>query len=150
MTATETDSGWVGRPFKRKEDARLTTGKGKYLGDIQAAGMTHLCFHRSSHAHAKIKGIDTSRAESMPGVLAVITGEELKDEVLGFPQAVVVPALEANYPVFWPLAIDKVKFHGEPVAAVVAIDKYQAEYAAIAITVEYDPLPVTLDPENAL
>ena len=150
MTATETDLGWVGRPFKRKEDGRLTTGKGKYLGDIQVAGMTHLCFHRSSHAHAKIKGIDTSRAEKMPGVLAVITGAELKDEVLGFPQPVVVPALEANYPVFWPLAIDKVKFHGEPVAAVVAIDKYQAEDAAIAITVEYDPLPVTLDPEQAL
>ncbi len=149
MTTTES-SDWVGRPFKRKEDYRLTTGKGQYLADILAPGMTHLVFHRSTHAHALLKKVDTSKAEKMPGVLAVISGDQLKDEILGFPQPVVVPALPANYPIFWPLAFDKVKFHGEPIAAVVAVDKYQAEDAAATIEVDYESLPVVLDPEKAL
>lgn len=149
-TATTESSDWVGRSFKRKEDHRLTTGKGQYLADIAAPGMTHLVFHRSTHAHALIKKVDTSKAAKMPGVLAVITGAELKGQILGFPQPVVVPALEANYPTFWPLALDKVKFHGEPIAAVVAVDKYQAEDAALAIEVEYESLPVVLDAERAL
>ena len=144
------DGGWVGKKFNRKEDHRLTTGKGKYLADMTLPGMLHLVFARSEHAHAKIKSIDVSAAKAMPGVMAVLTGEDIKDNLLSMPQPVVVPLLPANYPQHWPLAVGKVKFHGEPVAAVVARDKYVAEDAAETIVVEYDPLPYVGDPKSAL
>jgi carbon-monoxide dehydrogenase large subunit len=109
-----------------------------------------MVFARSQHAHARIKSIDTSAAEAMPGVVKVVTGADIKDKIPSLPQPVVVPALPAHYPTFWPLAVGKVKFHGEPVAAVVARDKYVAEDAAEAIVVEYEPLPYVGDPESAL
>ncbi len=143
-------SHWVGKNFPRKEDGRLTAGKGRYLADLHMPGMGHLVFVRSSHAHARLTRVDTKAAAGMPGVLAVITGDQLKDEINGFPLPVVVPALPANYPKFWPLAVGKVRFHGEPVAAVVALDPYQAEDAALAVEIDYDPLPVVLDAEQAL
>jgi carbon-monoxide dehydrogenase large subunit len=143
-------TGWVGSKFNRKEDRRLLVGKGKYLADLAEPGMLHLVFARSQRAHARIKRIDTSAAAAMPGVVKVVTGADIKDKIPSLPQPVVVPALPANYPKFWPLAVDKVKFHGEPVAAVVARDKYTAEDAAEAIVVEYDPLPYVGDPESAL
>ena len=143
-------SGWVGRQFNRKEDHRLTTGKGQYFADILVPGMLHLVFVRSSHAHARIKRIDTRAARALPGVIAVVTGADIKDEIKSLPQPVVVPALPARYPTFWPLAVDKVKFHGEPVAAVVARDRYVAEDAAELVEIDYEPLPIVRDMEEAL
>jgi len=86
----------------------------------------------------------------MPGVVAVVTGEDIKDKILSMPQPVVVPLLPAKYPEHWPLAVGKVKWHGEPVAAVVARDKYVAEDAMETIVVEYEPLPYVGNPTEAL
>ena len=142
--------GWVGRQFNRKEDHRLTTGKGQYFADMVIPGTLHLVFVRSKHAHALIKRIDVSAAKAIPGVVAVVTGEDIRGAIKSLPQPVVVPALPARYPTFWPLAVDKVKFNGEPVVAVVARDKYVAEDAADAVEIEYEPLPYVGDMEEAL
>ena len=149
MSDVVKQQGWVGRKFNRKEDYRLTTGKGQYFSDIVVPGMLHLVFVRSQHAHARIKRIDIDVAKGFPGVVAVVTGAEIRDLIKSLPQPVVVPALPARYPTFWPLAVDKVKFHGEPVAAVVARDKYVAEDAADAVAIEYEPLPIIGDMEDA-
>jgi len=142
--------GWVGKKFSRKEDHRLLTGKGKFLADMILPGMLHIVFARSDQAHAKILSIDISEALAMPGVVAVVTGEDIKDKILSMPQPVVVPLLPAKYPEHWPLAVGKVKWHGEPVAAVVARDKYVAEDAMETIVVEYEPLPYVGNPTEAL
>jgi aerobic carbon-monoxide dehydrogenase large subunit len=132
---------WIGREFKRKEDLRLLTGRGQYIGDLRVAGMLDLVFVRSQHAHARIRKIDVAKAKAMPGVIAVVTGADIEHAIKSMPVPVVVPALPARYPKFWPLAVGKVKFHGEPVAAVVATDRYRAEDAAEAIEIDYEPLP---------
>lgn len=141
---------WIGAPMPRKEDLRLITGQGKYLADIVIPGTLHAVFVRSDHAHARITAIDTSEAESMVGVIAVVTGQDTKAAIKSMLQPVLKPNLEAKYPNFWPLAVDKVKFHGEPVAVVVARDKYTAVDAAECVYVDYEELPVVLDPEQAL
>lgn len=145
-----TSEGWVGTEFHRKEDHRLITGKGRYFADMARPDALHLVFKRSDHAHARIESIDTSAARAMPGVVAVVTGDDIKDAILPMPQPVVVPALPATYPRHWPLAVGKVKWHGEPVVAAVARDPYIAEDAIEAIEVEYEPLPYVGDPESAL
>ena len=141
---------WVGKKFNRKEDHRLTTGKGRFLADLTAPGMLHLTFVRSERAHAIIKNIDTSAAIALPGVIAIVTGEDIKDEILPMPQPVVQPALPARFPKHWPLAVGKVKFHGEPVAAIVTRDKYVGADAAELIAVDLEELPYVGDPESAL
>ncbi|MEM7466868.1 MAG: xanthine dehydrogenase family protein molybdopterin-binding subunit [Pseudomonadota bacterium] len=143
-------SAWIGAPMPRKEDLRLITGHGKYLADIVIPGALHAVFVRSEYAHALITGVDKSEAESMPGVVAVVTGQDIKDEIKSMLQPVLKPNLEAKYPDYKPLAIDKVKFHGEPVAVVIARDKYVAVDAAERVYVDYEELPVVLNPENAL
>ena len=145
-----TSSEWMGARLGRKEDRRLVSGQGKYLGDIVLPGMLHAVFVRSDHAHAKIVSVDTSEATKIPGVVAAFSGDDLKDEIEALPKAVLLPNLEAHYPTFWPLAVGKVKYHGEPIAIVVARDKYTAEDAAELVEVEYDELPVNIDPEAAL
>ena len=142
--------GWFGAKFNRKEDQRLLTGRGRYIADIVVPGMLHLVFVRSQVAHARIKSIDTSKAKAMPGVVAVITGDDIKDQIAPLPQPVVVPNMPAKYPTHWPLAVGKVRFHGDALAAVVARDKYVAEDAAEAIEVDYEELPYVGDPEAAL
>lgn len=145
-----TSEGWLGAKFNRKEDQRLITGRGRYVADIVVPGMLHLVFVRSQVAHARIKGIDTSKAKAMPGVVEVLTGADIKDKITPLPVAVVVPNMPAKYPKHWPLAVDKVRFHGDAVAVVVARDKYIAEDAAEAIEVDYEELPYVGDPEKAL
>ena len=146
----KTPGGWFGARLSRKEDFRLTTGRGRYIGDITLPGMLHLVFVRSQVAHARLKSIDTSAARAMPGVVAVLTGEDIKDHILPMPAPVVVPNLPGKFPQHWPLAVGKVRFHGDAVAAVIARDKYVAEDAAEAVVVEYDELPYVGDPEQAL
>ncbi len=134
----------------RKEDLRLITGKGKYISDIVLPRMLHAVFVRSDYAHAKILSIDTTAAEALPGVVCVVTGADIVDEMRSMPQPVLLPNLPAKYPTFYPLCVDKVKFHGGPVALVIARDKYVAVDAAELVEVEYEELPVILDPEAAL
>ncbi len=151
MAEKSNGKGWVGVDFKRKEDHRLTTGKGAFFGDLSEPGMLHLVFVRAERAHARIKSIDTSKAKALPGVVIVVTGADIKDQIRSMPQKVVVPALPARYPTHWPLAMEKVKFHGEAVAAVVARDKYTAEDAAELVTVEYgEDLPFVANAAMAL
>ena len=141
---------WMGTPLPRKEDRRLLTGKGKYVSDIVIPGALHAVFVRSEYAHAKILSIDTSEAEELAGIERIYTGDQIKHLIKSMPQPIVQPALPAHYPTFWPLAVDKVTFHGEPVALVVARDKYVAEDAAELVFVDYEELEPVLDPEEAL
>ena len=150
INAVEHSKDWLGARLARKEDQRLVSGHGRYLADIVLPGIVHAVFVRSEYAHARIISIDTTEAEAMPGVIAVYTGASIKDIIKPMPQPVLLPNLPARYPTFWPLAVDKVKFHGEPVALIIARDKYIAEDAAESVFVDYDELPVILDPERAL
>ena len=149
----ETASGetrWIGRSLERREDVRLLTGQGAYLADLRIPDCLHLCFVRSTHAHAKIGEIGLESALAMPGVVGAITGAELAKDMQGQKIPVLIPAFAANYRQYWPLAVDEAYWHGEPLAAIVAEDKYVAEDAAAAVEVDYEPLPVVTDAEAAL
>lgn len=138
----------IGRPLARREDERLLTGRGRYLDDIQVPGCLHACFVRSPHAHARIDGIDAERARSLPGVVAVVTGQDLDAWTSRLKMA---PPIEGLHPMEFPtLPIDKVRFHGDPVACVVATDAYLAEDAAEAVAVDYTPLEPVVDIASAL
>lgn len=141
---------WMGARLERKEDLRLVSGQGKYLADLVLPGMLHAVFVRSEYAHARITGIDASAARALPGVVDVITGEEIRAHVKSMRQPVLLPNLPAKYPDYHALAVDKVKFHGDPVAVVIARDKYLAEDAAELVVVDYEELPVVVDAEQAL
>ncbi|MFT4560902.1 MAG: carbon-monoxide dehydrogenase large subunit [Gammaproteobacteria bacterium] len=146
----KTNNSWMGSRLPRKEDLRLVTGQGKYISDIVLPRMVHAVFVRSDHAHAKILSIDTSAALALPGVICVVTGDDIADELRSMPQPVLLPNLPAKYPEFYPLCVGKVKFHGAPVALVIARDKYTAEDASELVEIEYEELPVVVDPEAAL
>ena len=141
---------WMGARMERKEDLRLVMGQGKYLADIVLPGMLHAVFVRSEYAHAKILSIDTSAARALPGVVDILTGEDFRHAVKSMRQPVLLPNLPAKYPEYLALAVDKVKYHGDPVAVVIARDKYIAEDAAELVMVDYEELPVVLDAEAAL
>ena len=111
--------------------------------------MLYMAVVRSTEAHAKIVSIDTSAAKALPGVHGVFTGEDL-DLGAGLPMAWVPPGVEIKTPEHWPLAKGEVKYVGQAVAVVVGEDKYGVVDAAEQVIVEYDPLPVVVDPEKAL
>ena len=135
----------VGQRVKRREDPRLIQGRGTYVDDVKIAGMQHLAFKRSDVAHARIRSIDTSAAKAMPGVEAVFTGAEIAAFVKPVPILTPFPSPDHRA-----VAIDVVRYAGEPVAVVVAADRYLARDAADAVVVEYEPLPVVVDPELAM
>jgi carbon-monoxide dehydrogenase large subunit len=150
MSATIGANGkWVGQPLRRKEDPPLITGRGTYTDDHVLPGMLHAAIIRSPEAHARIVSIDTAAAKERPGVHAVITGDEL-DWAAGLPCAWVPPGVEVNTPDHWPLAKGAVKHVGDPVAVVVGESRYAVVDAAEDVVVEYEPLPVVVDPEAAL
>ncbi|MCH8063184.1 MAG: molybdopterin-dependent oxidoreductase [Chloroflexi bacterium] len=137
-----------GSSIKRREDPKLITGQGNYVDDIKLFGMLHMTLVRSPHAHAEIKSIDTSRAEALDGVVAVYTGEDLKEQLGSVPVAWVVPnTKEVPHP---PLALGKVRFVGDVVVAVVATDPSIAADAAVLVEVEYDLLPVVVVMEESV
>jgi len=140
---TSEEIGGMGHSIKRMEDPRFIRGKGSYVDDIQMAGMLHLDIVRSPYAHAKIKRIDPSRALAIPGVLSVITGETLAKYNLHW-----MPTLMSDTQMVLP--VDKVMFQGQEVAAVLATDRYIAADGVEAVEVEYEPLPVVVDPFKAL
>ena len=139
----------LGGRMRRKEDARLITGRGQYVDDFALPGTVHMAIVRSPEAHARIVSIDSSAALSRPGVQAVLTGEDL-DLGAPLPMVWVPPGVEIKTPEHWPLARGAVKHVGDPVAVVVGEDKYAVVDAAEDVIVEYDPLPAVVDPEAAL
>lgn len=140
----------LGTPIKRREDPRLITGQATYVDDIKLSGMLYMSVLRSPYGHARILNINTEAAKKHPGVKAVYTVADIKG-ILG-PVAVAVPLGEiANgMGVRLPLAEDKVRFYGDPVAVVVATSRYTARDARDLIEVEYEPLPAVVDTEKAL
>src|SRR2546427_572073 len=139
---------YVGTRTKRKEDPRLITGSSTYVDDVKLPGLLHVAVVRSMHAHAKIKSIDVSAAQKLPGVVAVATGEELRDKLGSVPCAAQIPDLKVpRHPV---LALGKVRYVGEAVAAVVADNPYLAQDAADLAEVDYEALPAVVDPLQAL
>ncbi len=135
----------IGERVKRREDPRLIQGQATYVDDIKLPGMLHLAFKRSDIAHGVIRRIDTSAAAAMEGVELVITGAELAERLGPMPIGTPFPA-----PDHYSVAPDRVRYVGEPVAVVVAEDRYLARDAADAIEVEYDELPAVVDPEAAM
>ena len=144
-----TGNGHVGRALRRKEDPRLITGRSSYVDDINLTGQLWAAWVRSPEAHAKIVSIDTSAAKARPDIVAVYTHEDLDMEA-GLPMAWVPPGVEVNTPDHWVLAKGEVKHVGDPVALVIGRDRYSVVDAAEDVLVEYDPLPVVVDPEAAL
>jgi aerobic carbon-monoxide dehydrogenase large subunit len=141
----------VGQSLKRKEDPRMITGRANYTDDMTLPGMLYAAIVRSPEAHAAIVSIDRSAAEEHPGVVAVLTGEDLAQD-FEQPMAMVwdPPGVAINTPECWPLQRGEVKHVGDPVAVVVGTDKYGVVDAAERVVVEYDPKPVVVDPERAL
>ena len=129
--------------LKRKEDPRFIRGQGNYLDDIRLPGMVYGQVLRSPYAHARIVSIDTSRALAHPGVAAVVTAKDL--ETLGLAW---MPTI--SYDTQAVLAGDKVRFQGQEVAFVIAVDEYTANDALSLIDVEYDPLPPVVNARKAL
>jgi carbon-monoxide dehydrogenase large subunit len=139
----------VGARIKRREDPRFITGEGRYLDDIRLPGMVHAAVLRSPYAHARILSIDTTAARSMPGVLAVWTGQDLAG-LNPLPCAWPAGGVQNNVNTPRVLAIDRVRWTGEGVACVVAETREQAYDALEAIRVDYEPLPAVVDAEAAL
>ncbi|CAL9345829.1 xanthine dehydrogenase family protein molybdopterin-binding subunit [Streptomyces sp. enrichment culture] len=139
----------VGRARLRKEDARLLTGQTHWTDNIQAVGMLHLAILRSPMAHARLERVDVSPALELPGVVAAFTGSDLAEGMGSLPCAwpVTEDMVHPDHP---PLAVDEVRHAGDPVAVVVARDRYAAADALEAVEVEYEPLPAVLDLEAAL
>ena len=136
---------WIGEPLVRKEDEAILTGRARYIDDLEpVARLCHAAIVRSPHPHARIRGIDVARAEALPGVVAVVTGRQLLETVGSIPSVVRTPAR------YFPFAHDKVRYVGEPVAVVVAHDRYIAEDAAELVEVDYEPLPGVSTIEDAI
>ena len=134
----------MGHRMKRKEDPRFIQGKGNYVDDVKLPRMVHMDIVRSPYAHAKILKIDASEALKMPGVLAVITGEDLKKA----GNLHWMPTLMSDTQMVLP--IEKVVYYAQEVCCVIATDRYIAADAVEKVVVDYDPLPVVVDPFEAL
>jgi len=139
-----TDNGVLGSSVPRKEDLRLLTGRGRYVSDMVLPGMLHVAFVRSPFAHAMVTGVDAAAALALPGVAAVVAGDDPKFVGVRITARSELPGyVETSQPVLaWP----KVRFAGEAVAVVVAADRAVAADAAGLVEVGYEPLPVVVDP----
>jgi aerobic carbon-monoxide dehydrogenase large subunit len=136
----------VGSRIKRREDPRLIMGRGTYVDDIQLPRMTYAAILRSPYAHARIRGIDVSKAKALPGVVAVMTGADLQGK--NVPCGWTLPDIKvAPHPA---LAVGKVRYTGDAVAVVVAEERYIARDALDLIEVDFEPLPVVVDAEQAI
>lgn len=139
--------GWTGTSVRRKEDDRLVRGRGLFTDDELEPGMLHLCILRSPYAHARILKVDTAAAEALPGVACVLTGKDIAAHCDPYMQIGPPPCDRIRD---LPMAVDKVLFQGEPVAAVAAESAALAEDAAQLIDVEYEMLDAVVDAEDAL
>jgi carbon-monoxide dehydrogenase large subunit len=143
----------VGARVKRSEDRRILTGQGRFVDDVTLPGMVHAAFRRSPVSHGRLLSIDVSAARALPGVVAVYTGEDIRAGVNPIIAGHVVgidrmPGLQS--PPFWPMAVDKVRFVGDPLALVLAESRYIAEDACELILEEYEPLDPIVTYDDAL
>src|SRR2546430_17004612 len=145
----------MGAEVKRKEDPRLITGRLTYVTDVVLPGMHHVAFVRSPHAHARIRRIDAAAATRRPGVLRVVTGEDIRTRCAPLPLE--GASAEGSGPggdnigrKHYPLSLDRVRHVGEAVAAVVATSEAVAVDAAAEIVVDWEPLPAVTDPFAAM
>jgi len=145
MAAQFTGEKLVGQSIARKEDRRLLTGHGTFIEDMHPLpNIHHAAILRSPHSHARIRSIDIEEARRIEGVMGILTGEDVARMSQAFPVA------SPHSPPYYSSAIDKVRFVGEPVAVVVARDRYIAEDALDTIVVDYEALPAVVHPEKAL
>lgn len=154
----EISAGFIGRSIKPEKSSRFLTGNGLYVSDVRLPNMLHAALVRSIHAHARIRGVDVKDALRLDGVIGVWTGREIEGRISPFPESFeihparwlqgVKPVLQGPRPTA--LARRKVHYVGEPVAILVAEDRAKAEDASDAITVEYEELPVVVDPTESL
>lgn len=144
-TVTDYAQKWVGQSVPRQEDPGLLTGQGRFIDDLNpVAGIRHAAILRSPHGHAEILRIDVSRAERLAGVIGVLTGADVA--VMSKP----ISNMISDRIRFYPCAISRARYFGEPVAVVVAENRYVAEDALELIDVEYQPLRAAVDPEAAM
>jgi len=143
-------SKYVGTSVLRKEDPELITGQAVYTDDLVVPGMLWMEVVRSPYAHAKINGVDLSKALAMPGVVAAFSGEDLASDWTGPLLMAWAVTQDINNPPHWPLAKDKARHQGDGVAVVVAETRAAAVDAAEAVDVDYGDLPVVVDMEAAL
>ena len=140
---------YIGSPIRRGEDVRFLTGKANFVDDIKLPNMLHAAILRSPHAHARIKAVDVTRARSTAGVTAIFTFEDIAPFAKPIPvRLYLLPGLEQFLQ--YPLARDKVRYVGEPVAVVIGESRYVAEDALDAIEVSYEPLPAVVDVRQSL
>src|SRR5581483_2737358 len=141
----------VGARIQRREDPRLITGHGRYVDDMHLTGMAHMVVVRSPHAHARVVRIDLTDAAAAPGVVAVYTARDFRTVLAGaLPVAPAFVPDKKQVPDQFPIAEDEVVYQGQPVAVVVAEDRYLASDAAQLVRVDYDPLPAVMDLEKAM
>src|ERR1700682_1568310 len=140
----------IGASIKRREDPELVTGSGNFVEDISQTALAYLYVVRSTQAHARIEAIETSRAKEADGVLAIWTGKDLMPEFQSPLPVTTSFVPEKKYPNHYPIASDRVRYVGEPVAVVVATSKAAAEDAAERLDIRYVSLPPALDIEAAL
>ncbi|HJY88237.1 MAG TPA: xanthine dehydrogenase family protein molybdopterin-binding subunit [Candidatus Acidoferrales bacterium] len=139
--------GWVGKAVPRKEDNRLLRGRGTFVDDIRLRDTLHLCFVRATYAHAAIKNIEVSRAQAHPGVACVLTGREITEQTTPFLEIGPDPSAKIKD---YPMAVSKVRYQGEPVAAVAAESSAAAADATELVEVEYEPLDAVTDAEETM
>ncbi|HEV8317522.1 MAG TPA: molybdopterin cofactor-binding domain-containing protein [Vicinamibacterales bacterium] len=149
MTVTAAPSRVFGSGIRRREDPRLLTGTARYTDDMVLPGMVHAAILRSTHAHARIRRIDTSRAAAAPGVLAVFTAADAENVLKPVPCLWLVPDTNLKIGTYRALAKDVVRYVGDAVAVVVAESPYQAHDALDLIAVDYERLPAVVDPKKA-
>lgn len=142
--------GYIGESIPGLRNSRLAAGKGSFVDDIQLPGMTYAAVLRSPHAHARIRSIDSRAAERLPGVICVVTGREIKEHMNPISPAWDAREIGAKAVDWYALVVDRARFVGEAVAAVVAEDKHTAYKALELIEVDYEALPAVVDPEEAL
>ena len=149
MTSQSPTQSYIGAPIRRREDVRFVTGTGQYLDDIRLPGMLHAAILRSPHSHARVRGIDTTAALALDGVVAVFTHADMAELLKPIPMRVFpLPGLD-NY-LQRPLSGDTVRHAGEAVAVVVAGSRYIAEDALDLIEVDYEPLTAVTTIDEAL
>ena len=138
------EGGYIGAPIPRREDARLLTGRGTFVDDLEMPGVLHAAMVRSPHAHARVRRIDAEAARAMPGVRAVVTAADIADIQKPWPVRIPspVPGTTVRHGPHHTLPVDKVRHAGEVVAAVVADSRALAEDACDRVRVEYETLPV--------
>lgn len=144
----------IGASVLRKEDRRFITGKGRYVDDVKVVGLSHAHFVRSPHAHARVKGIDTTAAKAMPGVIDILTGQQIVDDKVGNLICGWAITSKDGSPMkmgAWPaMAPEVVRFAGQAVAVVIAETKNQARDAAEAVVVDYEELKAVPDIKSAI